>query len=171
MKKAGTFAEHHFPFDDLIAPPGFAPVPPLLYLDRNVVEISPASLNKGARVFVEDPKTFHNNNATFFTDKGLYLLRNLSKGRGVGFFEAGNFHPDCILRLIEAGQQRVIFVDPKGIRNLGPTDPKIQFYETIKEIEHRLGDDNVPLESFIVSNTPSHTMRRQWNKHGEKRNA
>ena len=136
---------------------------PLLYLDRNVVEISPAPLNKGERVFVEDLKTFHDNNAAFFAGKDLYLLRNLSKGRGVGFFEAGNFHPDFILWLIEGGQQQIIFVDPKGIRNLGPTDPKIQFYETIKDIEHRLGDDKVRLESFIVSNTPSHTMRRQWN--------
>ena len=48
------------------------------------------------------------------------LLRNLSKGRGVGFFEAGNFHPDFILWLVEEGRQQVIFVDPKGIRNFGP---------------------------------------------------
>ena len=57
-----------------------------------------------------------------------------------GFFEAGNFHPDFILWLIEGDKQNVIFVDPKGIRNLVPSDLKIQFYETIKEIEHRLGD-------------------------------
>ena len=53
-------------------------------------------------------------------------------------------------------------MDPKGIRNLGPTDPKIQFHETIKEIEQRLGDPAVRLQSFIVSNTPSHTMRKLW---------
>ena len=64
--------------------------------------------------------------------------------------------------LIEGGQQQVIFVDPKGIRNLGPNDPKILFCETIKEIEQRLGDPTVNLQSFIVSNTPSATMRRQW---------
>ena len=56
----------------------------------------------------------------------------------------------------------MIFVDPKGIRNLGPTDPKVQFHETIKEIEQRLGDATVRLQSFIVSNTPSHTMRMLW---------
>jgi hypothetical protein len=32
----------------------------------------------------------------FFADEEMYLLRNLSKGHGVGF-EAGNFHPDFIL--------------------------------------------------------------------------
>ena len=135
---------------------------PLLCLDTHVVEISPAPLNKGERQFVEDLKAFHDGNAGFFKTRELYLLRNLSRGRGVGFFEAGNFHPDFILWLVAGGQQQVIFVDPKGIRNLGPDDPKIQFFETIKKIEQRLGDPDVRLQSFIVSNTPSATMRRQW---------
>jgi len=135
---------------------------PLLYLDQKIVEISPVPLNKGEWLFVEDLKAFHGNASDFFADKELYLLRNLSKGRGVGFFEAGNFHPDFILWLLIGGIEHVIFVDPKGIRNLGPTDPKIQFYETIKEIEQRLGDPKVMLHSFIVSNTPSQTMLMLW---------
>ncbi len=135
---------------------------PLLHLDHKIVEISPAALNKGERRFVEDLKTFHDNNVAFFENRELYLLRNLSKGRGVGFFEAGNFHPDFILWLVAADRQVVVFVDPKGIRNLGATDPKIQFYETIKEIEQRLADPDVRLESFIISNTPSHIMQMLW---------
>jgi hypothetical protein len=70
---------------------------PLLYLDSNVVEICPVPLNKGERRVVEDLKAFHEGNGDFFKDKKLYLLRSLSKGRWVGFFEAGNFHPDFIL--------------------------------------------------------------------------
>ena len=135
---------------------------PLLYLESKIVEISPAPLNKGERQFVEDLKAFHDGDEQFFRDHELYLLRNLSRGRGVGFFEAGNFHPDFILWLLAEGQQTVLFVDPKGIRNIGPSDPKIQFFETIKEVEHRLGDPTVRLESFIVSNTSSATMRMQW---------
>ena len=135
---------------------------PLLYLDTKIVEITPAPLNKGERQFVEDLKEFHDQEEDFFESRELYLLRNLSKGRGIGFFEAGNFHPDFILWLLAGGQQHVLFVDPKGLRNLGPGDPKIQFYKTIKEIEQRLGDPGVQLESYIVSNTSSETMRRQW---------
>jgi hypothetical protein len=135
---------------------------PLLYLDSKVVEISPAPLNKGERLFVEDLTTFHDGHEHFFKDKELYLLRNLSKGRGVGFFEAGNFHPDFILWLLAGGHQQVIFVDPKGIRHLGASDPKIEFYKEIKTIEERLGDTNVELHSFIISNTPSHTMHMLW---------
>lgn len=54
------------------------------------------------------------------------------------------------------------FVDPKGIRNVGLQDPKISFYETVKDIEKRLGQPDVVLESFIVSNTPSHEMSKLW---------
>lgn len=135
---------------------------PLLYLQEKIVEISPIPLNKGERQFVEDLKYFHDNDGGFFKGKELYLLRNLSKGRGVGFFEAGNFHPDFIMWMLVNGKQHIIFVDPKGIRNVGVTDPKIHFNLTIKEIEARLADPNVHLHSFIVSGTPSHTMRLLW---------
>jgi len=127
-----------------------------------VVEISPAPLNRGELRFVEDLKAFHDANPDCFAAQELYLLRNLSRGRGVGFFEAGNFHPDFIVWQLAGDRQRVAFVDPKGIRNLGFSDPKISFHETVKEIETRLGDPNVALESFIVSNTPSHVMLAQW---------
>jgi Type III restriction enzyme, res subunit len=135
---------------------------PLLYLEQNIVEVSPVPLNKGERNLVEDVKAFHDYSGSFFADKELYLLRNLSRGRGVGFFEAGNFYPDFIFWLIVGGRQYIAFVDPKGIRNLGFCDPKIQFFQTIKDIERRLGDTSVTLNSFIISNTPSHTMRLLW---------
>ena len=135
---------------------------PLLCLDTNIVEISPAPLNKGERQFVEDLKSFHDGHADFFETRELYLLRNLSKGRGVGFFEVGNFHPDFIVWLLAGDRQYISFVDPKGIRNLGLTDPKIQFFKTIKDIETRLADQAVTLNSFIISNTFSHVMTRQW---------
>lgn len=49
---------------------------------------------------VEDVELFHYETPAFFADKELYILRNLRKGHGVGFFEARNFHPDFILWLI-----------------------------------------------------------------------
>ena len=64
--------------------------------------------------------------------------------------------------LLAGDRQHVAFVDPKGIRNVGVDDPKIRFFETIKEIERRLGDPKVALDSFIVSNTPSHVMEKLW---------
>lgn len=135
---------------------------PLLHLAGSEVEISPVPLNQGERRFVEDLKAYCDSQPALLEGKELYLLRNLSKGRGVGFFEAGNFHPDFIVWLITDDHEYISFVDPKGIRNLSSQDPKIQFHKTIKEIEERLGDSAVTLNSFVISNTPVHEMQLLW---------
>jgi hypothetical protein len=128
---------------------------PLLHCTSSAIEISPVELNDGERDFVQDLRGFYNSNSPFFAERELYLLRNLSRGRGVGFFEAGNFHPDFILWMLVGKRQYITFVDPKGIRNLeGRGDPKIAFHKTIKELEVRLGDPLVTLSSFIVASTP-----------------
>ena len=133
---------------------------PLLHFKSDFVDVSPVSLNEGEKEFVADLRTFYDGNQPFFEDRELYLLRNMSRGRGIGFFEAGNFYPDFLLWLLADDKQYVTFVDPKGIRNLeGPGDPKIRFYRTIKELEARLGDPNVILNSFIISNTPFQQVR------------
>lgn len=127
---------------------------PLVHFKSDFVDVSPVSLNEGEAEFVTDLRAFYDNNSSFFTDRELYLLRNMSRGRGIGFFEAGNFHPDFLLWLLTHRKQYVTFVDPKGLRNLeGPDDPKIRFHRTIKELESRLDDPNVVLNSFIVSPT------------------
>ena len=90
----------------------------------------------GERDFVEDLRHYYEHNREFFHGRELYLLRNMSRGRGIGFFEAGNFYSDFILWLVEVDRQLVTFIDPKGIRNLaGLSDPKVAFYQTIKELE------------------------------------
>ncbi len=135
---------------------------PLLFLSGDTVEVSPAPLNKGEARFVEDIKAFKDANPKFFAERNLYVLRNQSKGRGVGFFEAGNFYPDFIIWQVNGDRQSVAFVDPKGVRNVPFRDPKIEFHETVKKIQKRLGDPNITLDSFIVSNTRSDVMERQW---------
>ncbi|GIW90227.1 MAG: hypothetical protein KatS3mg109_0659 [Pirellulaceae bacterium] len=139
---------------------------PLIYAGGNLVEVKPVVLeNEGERDFVLDLKKFceSDKGKDFLEGKELYLLRNMSRGRGIGFFEAGNFYPDFILWLLVNDKQYVSFIDPKGLRNLeGPEDPKIRFYMTIKELERQLGDPAVVLNSFIVSSTPSNQIR-WWN--------
>jgi hypothetical protein len=130
---------------------------PLIYVNSDLIEVKPVSLNEGERDFVLDLKQHCEQNRDFFRGRELYLLRNMSRGRGIGFFEAGNFYPDFILWLLNGGGQSINFIDPKGIRNLrGLDDPKIAFYQTIKAIEDdlRAQDPMVTLNSFIISNTP-----------------
>ncbi|MEQ9569836.1 MAG: DEAD/DEAH box helicase family protein, partial [Longimicrobiales bacterium] len=69
---------------------------PLLYLQSGskLVEVSPTPLNKGEMEFVQDLRAYCDRHAEALEGRELYLLRNLSRGRGVGFFEAENFHPD-----------------------------------------------------------------------------
>jgi hypothetical protein len=139
---------------------------PLIYVGDNLIEVKPVVLeNEGERDFVLHLKEFceSNEGKNFLNGKELYLLRNLSRGRGIGFFEAGNFYPDFILWLLVGGKQYVNFIDPKGLRNLeGPEDPKIQFHQTIKDLERQLDDAAVILNSFIISSTPPSQVK-WWN--------
>lgn len=139
---------------------------PLLYVGNDVVEVRPVVLeSEGERDFVTDLQDFclSEKGKNFLTGKELYLLRNRSRGRGVGFFEAGNFYPDFILWLLDGACQYVCFIDPKGLRNVeGPEDPKIRFHETIKDLERQLGDPSVILNSFIVSCT-NFSQVEWWN--------
>jgi hypothetical protein len=101
-----------------------------------------------------DLRTFYESHPEFFAQRELYLLRNLTRSNGVGFFEAGNFYPDFILWLLDKKGQFITFIDPKGIVRLERLeDPKIAFHQTIKDIEKELGDPSVTLNSFIISNT------------------
>ncbi|HAN6464102.1 TPA: type III restriction endonuclease subunit R, partial [Escherichia coli] len=84
------------------------------------------------------------------------LLRNAdSKNKGLGFATAGNFYPDFLLWLVDdkSGKQWLSLIDPKGIRNLNLDDPKFGLYKEIKNLEHKLSDDNLSLSAFIVSET------------------
>lgn len=127
---------------------------PLLRIKHDGVTVTPVALNDGERDFVVDLRSYYQDQPGFFEDRELYLLRNQSRGRGIGFFEAHNFHPDFVLWLVEGDHQYVAFIDPKGIRNLdGPDDAKIRFSETVKEIEERIGDPHLTLNSCIISVT------------------
>ena len=116
-------------------------------------------MNEGEREFVEDLQKYCEGNPEYFAqgERELYLLRNQSRGSGIGFFEAGNFYPDFILWILNQDKQYVSFIDPKGILNLehGINNPKIKFHQTVKELEKNLHSTapEIVLNSFIVSNT------------------
>lgn len=135
---------------------------PLVYCSSNVVQVKPVALNDGERDFVTDLRDFCETRKQFFSDKELYLLRNQSRGRGIGFFEAGNFYPDFILWILQGDRQYITFVDPKGLRNAqGPDDPKISFFKMVKDLERRLADSQISLSSVILSQTP-HRQISWW---------
>lgn len=94
--------------------------------------------------------------------RSLYLLRNADREeKGLGFALAGNFYPDFLLWLVDdaTGEQWLTFVDPKGLRNLDLTHPKLGLYKEVKTLEATLnkqakaGEPRLVLNAFILSPT------------------
>jgi hypothetical protein len=137
---------------------------PLISLEnKDLIKISPVELNSGERKFVEDLYKHLETERDYFADKEVFLLRNQPR-TGIGFIEADNFYPDFILWLIVKGKQFIVFLDPKGLRNLeGLDDTKITFFKTIKEIESKIKQSNLTLDYFTLSDTPKNKI--QWAKH------
>ncbi len=127
---------------------------PLFHVRRGgKITVLPVALNESEYQFVTDLKTWcDDGKATLEKDKvELFLLRNLSRGKGVGFFEAGNFHPDFILWMLAHGKQYVTFIEPHGLLHEGPGSEKVLFHKRIKDVENRMADIDVILNSFILS--------------------
>jgi hypothetical protein len=128
-------------------------------------QVTPVSLNKGERDFVQDIQKAYE--AKVFDGYDVYLLRNQTGQGAVGVFIDGGFYPDFILWLVKGDQQKVIFIDPKGLRNHKPEDPKVRFHQTIKEIEADLkqqnsANNNIELFAFLISETHSSQLESQW---------
>lgn len=133
---------------------------PLLVSDKQErMEATPLALNEGEAKFVRDLRSYLQNNIRRFAGREIFLLRNLTQGKGIGFFEAGEgeaFYPDFILWVIEDGQQWISFIDPHGLRNVrGLIDPKVQLHKRLSELEPQLQAQCptwiVHLTSFIVA--------------------
>jgi hypothetical protein len=133
---------------------------PLLIKSGGQVKTSPPALNEGEAAFVRNLIDFCKSNPSTLTGKELFLLRNLSRGKGIGFFSGSGFYPDFLLWLVEPTRQRLVFVEPHGIlRDEHPSvNPKINLHKklqsamasSIKKI-HRV---NFSVDSYVLSVTP-----------------
>jgi hypothetical protein len=134
---------------------------PLMVTDKQErMEATPPALNAGEAKFVRDLRDYLQSQKAEFEGKEVFLLRNLTRGRGIGFFEAGEgeaFYPDFILWVIHDQQQRVTFIDPHGLRMArgGFNDPKVRLHQNLKALEPTLQQQcaqwQVHLASFIVA--------------------
>ena len=141
---------------------------PLLSVRNDKLILSPPALNEGEYQFVRDLQEYLQAKANRLSGVRIHLMRNQSRGHGIGFFEANSFHPDFILWALKEGRQHIAFIDPKGLGRLGPENPKVMLHQTIKDIEKRLRDDQVRLESFIVSVTPYEDLGKSWYVDGRR---
>ena len=142
---------------------------PLLSVENDKLRASPPALNEGEFQFVSELQRFLKAKAEPLAGVRIHLMRNQSRGQGIGFFEANSFHPDFILWALKNGRQHLAFIDPKGLVHLaGPDDPKVQLHQTIKDVQARLKDDSIRLESFIVSVTRHEDLDERWQVDGRR---
>lgn len=143
---------------------------PLLAGENLDFPVSPMALNKGEAEFARDIHKAVEDD--LFAGYEVYLLRNQTGQGAVGMFIDGGFYPDFILWLVKGDRQKVIFVDPKGLHNHQPNDPKVKFYRTIKTTERQLnqqsGTQHIELHAFLISQTPAQQLLSEWSSYKEQ---
>ena len=151
---------------------------PLLVQRGDRLTTDPPGLNESEQRFVKDLREYVREEANkALVDKEVFLLRNLSRGKGIGFFENEGFYPDFILWIKEGRQQRIVFVEPHGMRQEKTywVSEKAHLHERLQELPKTWGKKprrkGVILDSFIVSATPYGELRSyygdgQWSKEG-----
>ena len=138
---------------------------PLLCEPGGSMKISPPGLNKGERRFVEDLKAYCTDQRDLaLAGREIFLLRNQSRGRGVGFFQTHGFYPDFILWVKSGDAQRIVFVEPHGMLQDGHPDynNRIRLHSKLCDLAENLGMAGVTMDSYIVSQTPHTELARQY---------
>jgi hypothetical protein len=145
-----------------------------LYLPLLVEKIGqyksvPPALKESEARFVRDLKAYWEQvKDQSLNGKKIFLLRNLSRGRGIGFFEENGFYPDFILWTLEENRQRVVFIEPHGMLHARAYihDEKARLHEKLPmlamEIAKRSDRYDVELDAYIISATPFDVLRPRY---------
>jgi hypothetical protein len=129
----------------------------------------PPGLKESEAQFVRDLRDHWNaEKDKSLEGKEVFLLRNLSRGYGIGFFEERGFYPDFILWVVDQGSQRIVFIKPHGMLRAKAHlhDEKARLHERLpalaQEIGKRSGRGNVRLDAFIISATPYDDLYKRY---------
>jgi hypothetical protein len=140
---------------------------PLLISKGSTTKSVPPPLNDSERKFLDDLIKFCKSAPAVLKGKELFLLRNLSRGKGIGFFEDSGFYPDFILWVTEGDKQRLVFVEPHGMLNEDHPDKNAKI-DLHKKLQTQLPDARkksknkyLRLDSFIISATPYDDLNRR----------
>jgi hypothetical protein len=133
--------------------------PLLIKQNTDRIVTIPAGLNEGEARFIEDLAAYLDTGKASTNE--VYLLRNLTRSKGVGFYEYHSFYPDFIMWIKKNGKQTILFIDPKGLTHLGLEHPKLKLHEYLKtEIQKQIKDSSIKLDAFIISVTPFSVLRK-----------
>jgi len=142
---------------------------PLLVEYDDQVKMSPPGLNPNEAQFVRDLKDYWAKEKEHsLAGLQVFLLRNLSRGSGIGFFEESHFYPDFILWIVAGEKQHIVFVEPHGMvyAEAYQYDEKARLHERLpglaQEISARSGRRDITLDSYIISATAYDDLRKRY---------
>ena len=149
---------------------------PLLYATGNgEVKVQPVPLNEDEMQVVENLADLATSGDSCLHGWELFLIRNLTRGRGVSFFDDFAYYPDFIAWLTDGQSQHIVFLDPKGLSRFGPDERrKVGLHSKISEIGKRVGgdDSNLFLHAYVLSVTPPEKIgdefqsQQEWENRG-----
>ncbi len=149
---------------------------PLLYATGNgEVKVQPVPLNDDEMQVVENLASLATSGDPCLHGRELFLIRNLTRGRGVSFFDDFAYYPDFIAWLTDDQSQHIVFLDPKGLSRFGPDErKKVRLHSNIAEIGKRVSEDdsNLFLHAYVLSVTPPEKIgdelqsQQEWENQG-----
>ncbi len=127
---------------------------------------TPPALENSEKNFVEDLHRYvREQRKGLFAKKEIFLLRNQSRGKGIGFYQNEGFYPDFILWITEGAKQRIVFIEPHGMVHeaINEYNEKITLFKRLQTLSHeRFRGEHVQMDSFIISETVFPDLRRKY---------
>ena len=123
--------------------------------DREVT-VQPIPLDENERRVVEGLAALAERDDPCLAGAELFLIRNLTRGRGISFFDDFHYYPDFIVWLRDGDHQHIVFLDPKGLSRFGGKERrKVRLHHEIAEVEKRVRDTdpNLRLHAYVLSVT------------------
>lgn len=148
---------------------------PTAYNDRHLYQplltageakTTPPALEESEQQFVEDLRRYvRQHSEEHLAKKEIFLLRNQSRGRGIGFYQNHGFYPDFILWITEGPKQRIVFIEPHGMVHeaINEHNDKVNLFKRLRALSHnRFRGEHVQLDAFIISRTRFVTLHDKW---------
>ncbi len=144
--------------------------PLLVKESRDGLKFSPPGLEPSEERFISalEHCCTNGSNGDPDGDRKIFLLRNLSRGKGIGFFSTAGFYPDFILWVKNGnGSQKVVFVEPHGMRNEDPPpyNDKVDLYLALRDLSDRATAEygkEIFFDSYIISATAYDELNKKW---------
>lgn len=145
---------------------------PLLLEQTDKAKMIPPGLNSSEATFVRDLRDFWNaEHEKSMAGWEVFLLRNLTHGKGVGFFEERRFYPDFILWVVGKDVQKIVFIEPHGMiyAKAYAHDEKAQLHERLPELAKEITGRSkvkkgkiVKMDAYVISKTSYDDLYKRY---------